>query len=104
MTRLTPFLAFALAAGGAAAAPDDPLEMGRSIAEQWCASCHVATPDQTTAPDIAPSFMALANDREMTPERLRSWIAAPHPPMPDPGLSRTQIADVALWIESLREE
>ncbi|TVQ56548.1 MAG: cytochrome c [Rhodobacteraceae bacterium] len=101
MTRLA--LLFALAST-VAAAQDDPLEMGRSIAEQWCAACHIATPDQTTAPDVAPSFMAIANDRQITAEALRGWIASPHPPMPDPGLSRTQIADVARWIESLRTD
>jgi mono/diheme cytochrome c family protein len=103
MKRLIASLATALAAS-AAWAQDGQLAEGRAIAEQWCASCHVATPEQPTAPDTAPSFLALAADPATTPERLSGWIAAPHPPMPDPGLSRSQVAAVTAWIESLKPD
>jgi mono/diheme cytochrome c family protein len=103
MKTLMASLAMALATS-AASAQDDRLAEGRAIAERWCASCHVATPDQPTAPDTAPSFLTLAADPAMTPERLAGWIVAPHPPMPDPGLSRDQIAAVTVWIESLKPE
>jgi mono/diheme cytochrome c family protein len=71
---------------------------GRSIAETWCASCHAIGAD-AKASDVAPPFSAVA--RRVPQDQLRGWLAAPHPPMPNPGLSTQAIEDVIAYIEQL---
>lgn len=93
--------AAALAAGGAAA---QDAAAGRALAERWCAACHVVVERQGAATDIAPAFSAIAADAGRTDAWLRGWISDPHPPMPDPGLSRAQIDDVVAYLSSLRPE
>jgi mono/diheme cytochrome c family protein len=93
--------AAALAAGGAAA---QDAEAGRALAERWCAACHVVAEGQGAATDIAPAFPVIAADPARTDAWLRGWIADPHPPMPDPGLSRAQIEDVVAYLSSLRPD
>ena len=99
--RFAPLVAAGLllsAAGPAAAA--DPTQ-GRLLAKQWCTSCHVVEPDGP-AVEVGPTFASVANDPAMTPERLRGWLADPHPPMPNLNLSRLEIDAIVAYIESLR--
>jgi mono/diheme cytochrome c family protein len=91
-------LAPALAPQTAAAA--DP-EQGRLLANQWCASCHVVEPGGPGV-EVGPTFDSVANDPAVSPDRLRGWLAAPHPPMPDLNLSRLEIESIVSYIESLR--
>jgi cytochrome c len=79
----------ALAAGTA--------EAGRDLAERWCNSCHRGS-------DAAPRLEAVANRPSTTPRTLRDWLAAPHPPMPNPSLTRAEIDDVIAYLLSLRRE
>ncbi len=76
---------------------------GRILARQWCASCHQIEPG-AAASDTAPAFASVANDPAMTPARLRAWLADPHPPMPNPSLSREEIDAIVAYLESLRED
>ena len=96
--------ALAVVVSGAAsgAAADDAAE-GRAIAERWCSSCHVVSEGQATAADMAPSVFVLAQDPARNDDWLRGWIADPHPPMPNPGLSRDQIDAVVAYMASLRD-
>ena len=66
---------------------------GRDMARQWCSSCHVVEPGGRGS-DAAPTFAALANRPGAGPERWRTWLANPHPPMPKLQLSRQTIADI----------
>jgi mono/diheme cytochrome c family protein len=98
-----------LAAGGLlltsvslAFAQDDPA-VGLALARQWCNTCHLVEPDGEGV-DAAPAFEAVANDPMMTPERLRGWLTAPHPVMPDLNLTRDEIAALATYIESLEHD
>ncbi len=79
----------------------DEAEQGRAIAERWCAECHVIAEDQPQGGDSAPAFPALAQDPARDDAWLRGWIANPHPPMPDPGLSRAQIDAVVAYLRTL---
>lgn len=90
----------ALALTAAPPALADDVAEGRAIAERWCAECHVATQGQAAASDAAPSFAALAETRDDA--ALANWMADPHPPMPDPGLSRAQIDALVAYFASLR--
>lgn len=75
---------------------------GHRLAQQWCANCHVvdsATP-KAAIPQGPPSFATIAGHLEAGP--LRAFLAHPHQPMPDLTLSRSEIEDLASYIESLR--
>jgi mono/diheme cytochrome c family protein len=84
----------------AAAALADPVAEGQAVARRWCAACH-AMPDGA-ATDTAPSLQRIAASPGLTPASLTAWLSAPHPPMPDPGLSRDQIDAVIAYVVSLR--
>jgi mono/diheme cytochrome c family protein len=89
--------ALLLPAGAGAAG--DP-ESGRELADRWCATCHAVGRPQT-ATDAAPAFATIAQHGRAEPGRLRAWLAEPHPPMPNPGLSRQQIEDVIAYLQRL---
>lgn len=74
---------------------------GRTVAQTWCTACH-AIGRETQAADAAPAFATLAKGR--TPEQLRNWLSAPHPPMPNPGLSRQAIEDVIAYLQQLKAQ
>ena len=78
----------------------DPMA-GADIAKRWCTVCH-ATGNSPAARDVGPPFAVIANDPKRTDDRLRTWLADPHPPMPNPGLSRLQIENVIAYLASLR--
>ena len=89
-----------MAALAAPALADEAAE-GRALAERWCAACHATGPAQASGGDAAPAFATLAASRDDA--ALAAWMAAPHPPMPDPGLSRDQIAALLAYFKTLRK-
>ncbi len=84
---------------GAASAQGDP-EAGRSLALQWCTSCHVVDLEGHGT-DAAPPLPMLVQQELRTPDQLRAWLTAPHPPMPDLALSRQEIEDIVAYLETL---
>ncbi len=76
---------------------------GRSLARQWCASCHLVEPG-VAASDAAPPFATIAKDPANTSERLHGWLAAPHPPMPDLHLSGSEEDDLVAYLLSLKPQ
>lgn len=82
----------------APAALADPAD-GQRISEQWCAQCHAITADPTRASDAAPPFAVIAANPAWTDGALRSWLSAPHEPMPDLSLEKAEIDSI---IEYLR--
>jgi cytochrome c2 len=78
----------------------DPMA-GAELAKRWCDSCH-ATGNSAAASDIGPAFVAIANNPNSTADRLRAWLINPHPPMPNPGLTRLEIENVIAYLASLR--
>ncbi len=87
---------------GASAAAAADAELGRRLAEQWCSGCHRIDPGPPeTTVDSPPAFAAMARDPELSPEALRAWLWAPHPPMPDLDLTRVEIESLVAYIESL---
>jgi len=75
---------------------------GKALAEQWCSSCHLVTPDQTSAKADAPPFMTIAKRSDKELERLSVFLIDPHPKMPNFNLSRQQITDILGYIRTLR--
>lgn len=76
---------------------------GRTIAEIWCSNCHLVAPDenQTVLADV-PTFPAIAQRLPSDVDVLTAFIANPHPPMPDLGLTRQDIRDVLAYIATLK--
>ncbi|NBN65859.1 cytochrome C552 [Microvirga tunisiensis] len=78
-------------------------DAGGRLARQWCAACHVVAQNQDRAATIGvPSFFDIAANPDMTREKIETFLADPHPKMPDMGLSNPDIRDLAAYIVSLR--
>jgi mono/diheme cytochrome c family protein len=76
------------------------VQRGERLARKWCSTCHLVAPDQGTTSDVAPPFKAIAARRDAA--QISGWLIDPHPPMPDPNLTRREIDDLTVYIESLR--
>jgi len=79
---------------------------GQEVAEKLCTSCHMVGRQPASASVLAdvPSFVAIANKPGQSAESIAGRIVVPHPPMPQIHLSRNEIADLAAYILSLREQ
>ena len=85
--------------GPAALAAD--ADNGKRLAERWCASCHVVTPDQKTASADAPPFASIAHKSGFNAEKLVFFLLEPHPKMPSMSLTRNEANDIAAYIGTL---
>ncbi len=81
----------------------DGAEAGEELAQRWCASCHLVTPDQLIASSDAPSFEAIAAESEGDYDWLGAFLADPHPQMPRISLARQQLRALSAYLASLRE-
>lgn len=99
MLRVALFAVIVLAGAASVRAQGDP-EVGRELALRWCTSCHVVDEEGHGA-DAGPPLPALLGDGQRTPDELRGWLAAPHPPMPDFDLSRQEIEDIVAYLQRL---
>jgi mono/diheme cytochrome c family protein len=98
-------------ANGKAPADRGDADAGRKLALDACTGCHLVSDDQRFAPLLkgAPSFREIANRPNATAASLRRTIAAlPQVPrngrMANPLLTNDQLADVAAYIMTLRED
>jgi mono/diheme cytochrome c family protein len=76
---------------------------GRQLAQRWCATCHLVTPEQTRANADVPAFAAVAARPGFDEHKLAFFLLDPHPKMPNMGLTRTEAGDLAAYIASLRK-
>ena len=72
---------------------------GERLARRWCASCHVVAADQRQGNTQAGPFSEMAKIPGLNAEKIALFLLAPHPPMPDMSLSRSEAADLATYIE-----
>lgn len=86
-------------------------DVGRDLALEACTGCHVVSDNQPFAPLLkgAPDFREIANRPNVTAASLRRTIAAlPQVPrrgqMANPLLTDAELADVAAYIMTLREQ
>jgi mono/diheme cytochrome c family protein len=75
---------------------------GKTLANRWCSSCHVVDHEQKLATDQAPPFASLASMPAFDANKLAFLLLKPHPNMPPLSLSRTEIADIAEYIATLK--
>ncbi|GAB4511070.1 MAG: hypothetical protein Tsb0019_06220 [Roseibium sp.] len=95
-------LALALLPAMSAAATAADAATGKALALRWCSACHLVAEDQPRATSTSlPSFYDMAKDPGWTEESLSTFLADPHPSMPDMTLGNTEIADLAAYISSL---
>ena len=73
---------------------------GLSVAERWCAGCHVVSQGQTTGTTDAPPFSEIAQRGHMNAAQVALFLLGPHPPMSGLSLSRNEAADLAAYIAS----
>lgn len=71
---------------------------GEKLARRWCAACHVVARDQAAGTTQAPPFSAIAHKPDFNASAVALFLLAPHPPMPNMGLSRGEAADLAAYI------
>jgi mono/diheme cytochrome c family protein len=79
------------------------VDHGANLAKRWCATCHVVDSDQRQASADVPPFAAIARKLNFSPEKLAFFLLDPHPKMPNFPLNRTEAADIAAYIASLRK-
>jgi len=98
---LLPILMLTAAVGIAPAFAADP-NNGERLALRWCAPCHVVAANQRGPTGEAPPFATIAAKPDFDPAKLAFFLLDPHPKMPDMGLSRTEAADLAAYIATLK--
>jgi mono/diheme cytochrome c family protein len=79
------------------------VDHGADLAKRWCATCYVVDSDQRQASADVPPFAAIARKLDFSPEKLAFFLLDPHPKMPNFPLNRTEAADIAAYIASLRK-
>jgi len=103
-TRAGAVLLIAAATGsGAPAHAAGNAAAGRDLARAWCASCHVVD-KAGGGTDAVPGFQTIAADPGLTPDSLRTYLANPRHPMPNPQLSTAQIDDLVAYILDLKPQ
>jgi mono/diheme cytochrome c family protein len=76
---------------------------GKTIAERWCASCHVVAREQkSAATDQAPPFASIAKMPQFGADKLALLLLRPHPNMPKLSLSRAEVTNLADYIATLK--
>jgi mono/diheme cytochrome c family protein len=88
---------------GAGAAEAADVQNGAALSHRWCAPCHVVASDQRQPTGEAAPFAEIAKRPKFDAEHVAYFLLAPHPRMPDMALSRSEAADLAVYISSLRK-
>lgn len=97
-----PILVVAMAGLNGSLALAANADQGATLAKRWCATCHVVDGDQKQASaDVSP-FAVIAKKTDFSPERVAAFLMEPHPKMPNFTLSRSEAADIAAFIGTLR--
>lgn len=78
-------------------------DQGATLAKRWCATCHLVDGDQKQASADVPPFAAIAQKPDFSPEKVAAFLIEPHPKMPNFPLSRSEAADIAAYIGTLRK-
>jgi len=77
-------------------------ENGATLAQRWCAACHVVAPGQQQASADVPAFATIAKRPDFDEHRLAFFLLDPHPKMPNMGLTRNEAGDLAAYIAKQR--
>jgi mono/diheme cytochrome c family protein len=75
---------------------------GKALAKRFCTACHVVEREQMGAIDHAPPFASIATMPNFDENKLAFLLLRPHPNMPRLWLSRSEVADLAIYIGTLK--
>ena len=75
---------------------------GLELASQLCTGCHIVGTERVGS-DVAPPFLAIARNPEITVTELHGWIGPRHPKLPNLALSSRQAADINAYLDTLRD-
>ncbi len=75
---------------------------GATLAQRWCAACHIVSSSQSKGTDITPSFASIAERPDFNVEKLAFFLLEPHPKMPNMSLSRDEAKDLSAYIGEQR--
>ncbi|MGA8692010.1 MAG: c-type cytochrome [Methyloceanibacter sp.] len=93
-----------LALGAPVPGRPDPVH-GKELAERLCTNCHlVGSARQEHANADVPSFHEIANLQGQTAGTITAHIILPKHPMPQIPLTKSEIADLSVYILSLRDD
>jgi mono/diheme cytochrome c family protein len=79
----------------------DP-DNGERLARRWCSSCHLVASNQRGSTSEAPPFATIATKPDFDAAKIALFLLDPHPKMPNMELSRTEAADLATYIATLK--
>jgi mono/diheme cytochrome c family protein len=92
-----------LAFAGPVTSAPDPVH-GKELAGSLCSNCHlVGTGQQHQANADIPSFHEIANKEGQTAGAIMAHIVLPKHPMPTIPLTKSELADLAAYILTLRD-
>jgi mono/diheme cytochrome c family protein len=77
-------------------------DAGHELASKLCTGCHIVGTERSGS-DVAPPFLVIARDPQVTLTALHAWVAPPHP-MRNLALTRQQIADINAYLDTLHGE
>ena len=77
-------------------------DLGKQVAERWCAQCHLVSEDQAAASADVPTFRTIAAKYDSV-GALGALLADPHPLMPKMTLSHREMRDLLAYLETLRQ-
>jgi mono/diheme cytochrome c family protein len=75
-------------------------DAGHQLASKLCSACHIVGA-QRAGSDVAPPFLVIARDPEITLTALHGWNGPAHPTLPNLALTAQQTADINAYLDSL---
>ena len=76
---------------------------GQELAAMWCRACHLPGENRPANLLVAPPLEEVAQRSNIDAKTLTQLLMAPHPVMPDRGLSRDEADDIAAYLLSLQK-
>jgi cytochrome c len=97
-------IALGLVFAGAASA-QEPAEVGRTLLEDHCATCHAVGKTGGSPRPTAPAFRTLSRsfDLDEFPQKLQRGLASGHPDMPEFKFSEDDARAVTAYLRSIQE-
>ena len=76
---------------------------GKELAQQLCSNCHLVDNQQQQANADIPSFNEISNKEGQTAGAIMAHSMLPKHPMPTIPLTQSELADLAVYILSMRK-
>ena len=80
----------------------DP-DVGHELASKLCTACHIVGTERGGS-DVAPPFLVIARDPQVTLTALHGWGGPTHPMLPNLALTAQQTADINAYLDMLHGE